>query len=37
MGNTIKKRLKIMIIEDEEDILILYNDYLILKKRILED
>jgi len=37
MGNTIKKRLKIMIIEDEEDILILYNDYLILTKRILED
>jgi len=32
-----KKILKIMILEDEEDILILYNDYLILKKRILED
>jgi DNA-binding NtrC family response regulator len=31
LGNTTTKRLKIMIIEDEEDILILYNDYLISK------
>lgn len=28
MVETIKKRLKIMIVEDEEDILLLYNDYL---------
>ena len=28
MGDEIKKRLKIMIIEDEEDILNLFNDYL---------
>jgi DNA-binding NtrC family response regulator len=28
MGNTTKKKLKIMILEDEEDILTLYNDYL---------